>query len=63
MSPAKKKIDAKTFGTLMAKAIVANPYSSNWALVQRALEIGGQEVDDIEEIPELVNRLAKTELR
>lgn len=53
------RIDAATFGRAIARAVKEHPYSSNWALVGMAIElVTGEEVSDIEEVPELIDRLA-----
>jgi hypothetical protein len=58
--PPSGSIDAATPGRAVALAIKEDPYSSNyWRLAAIACAIAtGQEIDDVEEIPELIERLS-----
>lgn len=54
--------DAALFGKLIAAAVKAQPYSSSWGLVGRAVEGTALEPSDTEEIPDLVNRISAISL-
>lgn len=56
------RLTPEAFGVLMARAVKELPYSGNWALVGKALELGGHDLDDLDQIPELIDRISSAPL-